>query len=1068
MSLIPSSVFQLVFQSVSRLLSYLFSQWWFRSLIGATLFGLFFFGQGQLEDRRYNQSEKPWLSLLTESGSVQWGLEFPKTQATFPNDPVQLAQSLYYYVAGPPATGYPGGFVGPEQGLFGIIDGILGHPSVQESFVINGFGSCEELPEFGSVAISGHPLGALEFMFSPGRQRVPGHFTTAPHSTLAKRIDILRDGLFMMTLEMSCDQGEGVASGFILINDERHMEIHYQLDRVGTRRQVDVYMDFPRSRGNSFDERFVMRFDSADGEDFRIWSVRNAQNIDEDMTTPDSNSVGVAIHGNTRLRRAQVELVTDTSGEPDDVTPVHEGQPYCLDLSTGSSSPGTTACGPELAITAAVPGVKGEGFTIGETQAVVLEETDVLLASRFIHEFFDVASGREGRQLITLTNVGTQRISNLVPRPLASPFAFTGGSFPGRAGSCGSVIEQGETCVIDVAFQPSGAGSFTNVLELDYDFGGEVRTLSVELLGTTSGAQPTGLLTLINANPFSFGSLPVGGSLLASFTVENRGQWEASNLSGASLSAPFQYAGGVFPGTGGTCGAILAPGAFCEVVISFRPTAAGLFNSSAQITYDNGLGPAALDFDLEGSGTSVALLSFVDPGPVDFGMVTVGASTNQVISLSNGGGSFAFFLSGELGDPTGASPFTFVGGTYPGVGGTCARSLAPGDSCDLVLNFAPQSLDSFVESLTLSYSANGTSTSDETLSLSLEGQGGAPAQLVISGVDPIDVGNTTIGGAVPQILTVTNSGGVSASSLSGGFSPPLPFQFSGGAFPGINGSCGSELDVANSCEVEVEFRPTTSGVFTGQLAISYNDGLSTQVVTRFLQGNAGTNALLTIVQPEPVDFGTMVVGGTGTQTLEILNQGGGVATGLNGQVSIPFSFTGGAFPGIGGTCAASLAASASCSVVIQAAPTTTGLASETLTLDYNDGVVAQTLSHALTVTGVAPASLAFTGANSYSFGSVVVGSVSTHTFDLVNLGGFQATSLFGGSLVGAFSYTGGAYPGINGTCFTVLAAGQSCTIEVQAEPALTGIETGTLVVNYIDGLGPQVAEVSLMVTGALP
>ena len=59
------------------------------------------------------------------------------------------------------------------------------------------------------------------------------------------------------------------------------------------------------------------------------------------------------------------------------------------------------------------------------------------------------------------------------------------------------------------------------------------------------------------------------------------------------LTAPFAYKGaGGYPGTGGSCGAMLAAGEWCQVVIVFAPQAVGTHTRTLAIGYSDTMLPA--------------------------------------------------------------------------------------------------------------------------------------------------------------------------------------------------------------------------------------------------------------------------------------------------------------------------------------------------------------------------------------------------------------------------------------------------------------------------------------------
>lgn len=96
-----------------------------------------------------------------------------------------------------------------------------------------------------------------------------------------------------------------------------------------------------------------------------------------------------------------------------------------------------------------------------------------------------------------------------------------------------------------------------------------------------------------------------------------------------------------------------------------------------------------------------------------------------------------------------------------------------------------------------------------------------------------------------------------------------------------------------------------------------------------------------------VDFGTLASGATDTTTFELKNSGDGDATDVaETGLAAPFKFLGGTFPGTGGTCAATLAAGATCELVVEYAPTATVYTKDThedtMLIEYKGGTKTST------------------------------------------------------------------------------------------------------------------------------
>lgn len=94
--------------------------------------------------------------------------------------------------------------------------------------------------------------------------------------------------------------------------------------------------------------------------------------------------------------------------------------------------------------------------------------------------------------------------------------------------------------------------------------------------------------------------------------------------------------------------------------------------------------------------------------------------------------------------------------------------------------------------------------------------------------------------------------------------------------------------------------------------------------------------LLSISDGATFDFGAVPTGTQASHLFTVTNTGDAEAVGLDGTVAAPFGFPGG-FPGGAGTCGASLAAGASCTVEVVFSPGALGLHVGTLAVGHADG-----------------------------------------------------------------------------------------------------------------------------------
>ncbi len=667
------------------------------------------------------------------------------------------------------------------------------------------------------------------------------------------------------------------------------------------------------------------------------------------------------------------------------------------------------------------------------------------------YSFGGVATSLSANRIFTLANFGTATATAISEVGLAAPFAFTGGVFPGVGGTCTTLLAAGATCLLDIEYAPTTVGSFTDDIDISYNDG----STTVNFTHTLAGDSGTAVLTLSDVS-YDFGSMSVGFSGQHVFVVSNTGLIDATAMTASGLAAPFNYVGGTFPGTGGTCIQTLAAGASCTIRVQFSPTVNGTFSDNLDINYNDGLNAQTVSASLVGTATSAAALQFAAANPYDFGSAGVGAVVNQTLTVTNAGSSAATLISDSGLTP----PFSFTGGAFPGTGGTCVTSLAANASCTLAISFSPTAAGSFTDILTLSYNDGVTAQSS---SIDFVGAAAGPALLTLSDTDPYDFGNVVIGTTQQHTFTMTNSGNTIASNIAS-TALTAPFAFKGGSYPGVGGSCFTNLAALDTCTLVVDVSPAAAGVLNDTLTLSYNDGVGSVSLTKSLTVTGVNSSVLTISDADPYDFGGVIVGATTTHIFTLTNAGTTAissisVTGLSGD----FSFTGGFYPGTSGTCGTTLAASSSCTIDVQFSPIAPSAITATMTVNYFNGSTFQTATRSLVGTGATPAVLTISEADPYNYGSVAVGSTTSHTFTVTNSGGVSATSMNGSGLAAPYTFTGGVFPGTGGTCSSTLAAGTTCTLVVEFAPTVAGVASDQIEINYNDGATAQL--VSRGVTG---
>lgn len=91
----------------------------------------------------------------------------------------------------------------------------------------------------------------------------------------------------------------------------------------------------------------------------------------------------------------------------------------------------------------------------------------------------------------------------------------------------------------------------------------------------------------------------------------------------------------------------------------------------------------------------------IEPQPVfDFGSIVVSESRDQEFRIQNTGGVVATKLSSSFGL---SLHFSYLGGAYPGDGGTCDDALEVGEACTVKIRFSPAYSAEFLDILRVEF-----------------------------------------------------------------------------------------------------------------------------------------------------------------------------------------------------------------------------------------------------------------------------------------------------------------------------------------------------------------------------
>ena len=230
------------------------------------------------------------------------------------------------------------------------------------------------------------------------------------------------------------------------------------------------------------------------------------------------------------------------------------------------------------------------------------------------HDFGAVLVGQTNTTSFQVINTGGQTLSGTAATSL--PFAITSGS-PFN-------LAAGQTGMVSVAFSPTTAGAFSNVVVFTSNGGNSTNTVLAAAVNPAQFA--------VSPPTLDFGIVAVGSNPQASFVLTNAGGAGLTNGTATIQGGPFTIVSGTpfnVPGSGST-----------NLTVKFSPVAAGTFsnlivfattagNKTNALVGTAAVAPTALFSGSPISGTWPLSVSFVDS--------STGTITNRAWDFGDGG-----------------------------------------------------------------------------------------------------------------------------------------------------------------------------------------------------------------------------------------------------------------------------------------------------------------------------------------------------------------------------------------------------------------------------------------------
>jgi hypothetical protein len=391
---------------------------------------------------------------------------------------------------------------------------------------------------------------------------------------------------------------------------------------------------------------------------------------------------------------------------------------------------------------------------------------------------------------VTLKNNGTASVT-------INSISATG-NFAVASNTCGSSLNAGASCTVNVNFKPAISGSLTGSLAISDSAPDSPQTVAL------SG---TGNLPLtISPATLSLGTVTVGHSSTAK-TVS------LTNNESTTLSFSFSASGNYSTNSSGTtCSASLASKAKCNIAVTFTPTANGSINGAVTITDTAGFSPQLVGLSGTGSGGATAPLTFT-PTTLSFGTQAVGTtSTGKTLTVKNNSASSVTLstiaTTGDFGATgSGATP--------------CASNLilAASATCTLSVTFSP--------ALGSSGTINGAVVITDNATVNqqiLDAKGTSALPLTFAPTTLTFAAQTVATASAAQTVTLTNN-------LSTSVSPVITGSGDYSAVPGGSTPCTSTLGANAHCTFTVTFTPSAVGTRTATITVTDSATPSVQVLS---------------------------------------------------------------------------------------------------------------------------------------------------------------------------------------------------------------------------------------------
>ena len=606
--------------------------------------------------------------------------------------------------------------------------------------------------------------------------------------------------------------------------------------------------------------------------------------------------------------------------------------------------------------------------------------------------FGNTTVGHTQTQSATLSNAGINAVTISQVAISGTGFALSGLSVP-------LTLNPGQSVPLGINFTPASGGAKNAIISLIGTAtvrSGRKRPGIVTVASTTtpttlnvpvSGTAIAAGQVAVSPPSLALGSVKLGSSQTLAATITNSGASTVTVSNATVTGRGFRMSGLSFP-------LALSPGQKKKFSVTFAPQAPGTASGTVVVASD--APNPVVNVPVSGTAIASGALSS-NPSSLTFGNVQVGQSQTLSETLTNSGSSSVTVSQASV--PSG---FVISGLNLP-------VTLAAGQSTAFSVAYSPQTGGPASGSLSITSDASNTS-----LSVPLTATGLAAGSLT-SSPSSLAFGSVQVGNPKTISEKLTNSGGTSVTITSTNASIP------GFTVTGLN--LPATLAAGQSATFSVTFTPQSGGSSNGTLSVAST--ATNPILTIPLIASTATAGVLS-TSDSSLDFGSVAINGSATQSETLTNTGGSSVTISQANVSgTSFRVTGLNLP-------LSLSPGQSFTFGAVFTPTSGGSASGSISVvsDASDSQLTISLSGTASVSGqlaVSPATL--------DFGSVMVGQSKSLTATLT-AGGSGVTVSAANMSTTEFTVSGISLP-------LTLAAGQSKSFTVNFSPQASGVASAS-------------------------